>query len=59
MEQWFVFDMRGHFQSYEAAFAREDHAREWGAEKLGDHAYVTRDFRSAIVKPKSLNAPRY
>ena len=55
MEQyWFVFDIRGNFQTYEASFAREDDAREWGAKYYADNAYVTRDFQRAIVKPKSL-----
>lgn len=58
MEQWFVFDLRKQFQNYEASFANHDDAVEWADQKLGEHAYITREFRLALVRPQALNPKR-
>lgn len=56
MEHWFVFDMRKQFQDYEASFAVRADAVEWAASRLGEHAFITNDYRATLVRPKSLNA---
>lgn len=58
MDQWYIFDTRKQFHNYEASFAKREDADEWAKAKLGEFAYITSDFRSALVRPKSLNPSR-